>query len=131
MKLLLCAVSLQMAVVSAADKQDSSLIASFCNPSSSISLKYLRSLISGALVGAGTGIVSAYFDTIAPHFWPVTWFAAMNIRCDILSSMEKDLADQEVPFHDGLLRLSSFAAAWIAWYKTYYQLNGAAPFVKN
>ena len=103
----------------------------FCNISDSITLKYIRSLAAGALVGMGTGIVTAYSDTIAPNWWPITWFLAMNARCDLVNSIGNDMSAHEVGYHDGIMRLSALVASWVAWYKTYCYLNGASPFAKS
>lgn len=110
------------------NNETGSMVSLLCNPTSSISIKYLRSILAGTLVGAGTGMVSAYCDTVVPPFWPITWFASMNARCDLVSSLGKDMTQNDIPYHDGLMRLSSLVATWIAWYKTFNVLNGHAPF---
>lgn len=98
------------------------------DPSQSIPVKYMRSVLAGGLIGAGTGILSAYFDSLAPQFWPITWFIAMNTRCDLLSSIGHDMTAHDVAYHDGLMRLGSLVSTWIAWYKSYSHLNGRSPF---
>ncbi len=108
--------------------KQSALADCISDPSHSIPLKYIRSLLAGGLIGVGTGILSAYFDSLAPQFWPITWFVAMNTRCDLLSSVGHDMAEHDVAYHDGLMRLSSLVATWIAWYKTFYYCNGRSPF---
>ncbi len=102
-----------------------------CDLSDSLTFKYIRSLSAGALVGMGVGIVTAYSDTLASSWWPITWFLAMNARCDLVSSIGNDMNAHEVKYHDGLMRLSALAASWVSWYKTYYHLNGSSPFAKS
>lgn len=102
-----------------------------CDLSDSLTFKYMRSISAGALVGMGIGIVTAYSDTLAPSWWPITWFLAMNARCDLVSSIGSDMNAHEVKNHDGLMRLSALAASWVSWYKTYYHLNGSSPFAKS
>ena len=80
-------------------KVDSSQISAsleLCDLSDSLTFKYMRSISAGALVGMGIGIVTAYSDTLAPSWWPITWFLAMNARCDLVSSIGSDMNAHEV-----------------------------------
>lgn len=123
--LILCAATL---TAQTKKVEQSVLVDCISDPSHSIPLKYIRSLLAGGLIGVGTGILSAYFDSLASQFWPITWFVAMNTRCDLLSSIGNDMGQHNVPYHNGLMRLSSLVAAWVSWYRSFYYLTGRSPF---
>lgn len=95
---------------------------------SSLTEKYLNSLVPGILIGSSVGVATAFFDHIVPGLWPITWLISYEERLRFVNHISADMHNQNTSHSRSLMDLSSFVATWIAYYYSYIQMHGCPPF---
>lgn len=84
-----------------------------------VSERYVNSMLPGALIGGGTGLLCAFLDYRFPDFWPLTWLILGIEREALVHALSADMHYGHVGHKKQLMESSSWLAAWVCYLLAY------------